>query len=357
MHGLLRLIGVLLFLVLSGCTSSPTSTVEEPLSPSPLPPTVTSAPSLPTSEPGRTLVAGQWTTLFYHPDLQKVILVNGGPDRGKPAGDPLELWAWDGSEWTLVSADPQGPRWRNFMGAAFDTKRNVLVIHSGLQDTRNRFEDTWEWNGRAWTEFTGPGPGFREGAVMAYDRAREEIVLFGGGNEDFEMLGDTWTWDGSQWTQASTSGPSPRYPSAIVYDAARQKVLLFSGHFVSANDYINYNDFWEWDGSAWREIVVEGEKPSARNIAQMVYNPATEDVLLLGGGEEEFLGDLWSWDGTAWTRIDESGAPARSGMSGAYDPVRDRLVVFGGVDRPGGTAITDTWEWDGQTWTCVWECK
>jgi len=42
---------------------------------------------------------------------------------------------------------------------------------------------------------------------------------------------------------------------------------------------------------------------------------------------------------------------------GANDPGRNRLVVFGGVDNPGGTAITDTWEWDGQTWTCVQGCK
>jgi hypothetical protein len=303
------------------------------------------------------LVAGQWNHLFYHPELKKVILVNGGPDRGKPANDPLELWAWDGKQWTLLSADPQGPVWRNFAGAAFDSKRNRLVIHGGVQDRNSRMEETWEWDGQKWTQFKVPGPGFREGAAMAFDEARGKTILFGGANEKFEILGDTWAWDGTQWSQVGTTGPAPRFPSAIVYDPAREKVLLSSGHFVSANDFINFNDFWEWDGTAWHEVLVDGEKPGPRNIAQMTFDPVHERVLLFGGGEESFLSDMWSWDGMKWAHIGESGAPARSGLGGAYDPQRNRLVVFGGVEKPGGTAITDTWEWDGQSWKCVQGCK
>ncbi|HEX5840778.1 MAG TPA: hypothetical protein VFY26_23270 [Anaerolineales bacterium] len=349
-----RLILLLFVFLLAGCSASPASTVIPPFTETP---TIVPSPTNAAAEPGPALVAGQWTTMFYHPVLEKVILVNGGPDRGKPATDPLELWAWDGAQWSLLSADPEGPSWRNFAGAAFDTQRNVLVLHGGLQNAASRMDETWEWDGQSWRRFDVPGPGFREGAVMAYDVARGEMVLFGGGGEDFEMLGDTWTWDGNEWTQASTSGPSPRFPSAIAYDAAREKVLLFSGHSVDGNEFIDYDDLWAWDGSTWSEIVVDSEKPGPHNIAQMVYYPTTKEVLLSGGGEAEFLGDLWAWNGTSWRRLLESGAPTRSGLSAAYDPVRDRLVAFGGVERPGGTAVSDTWEWDGQTWECVWGCS
>ena len=352
-----RSIVLVLFLcLLAGCSAAVTPSAA-PASPSPEPPADLPSPTSPAVDPEPGLAAGQWNMLFYHPRLQRVILVNGGPDRGKPAGDPLELWAWDGAQWSLVSADPGGPSWRNFVGAAFDTRRNVLVLHSGLQNAANRMEETWEWDGQSWRRFDVPGPGFREGAMMAYDEARGEVVLFGGAGEEFEMLGDTWTWDGNEWTQASTSGPSPRFPSAIVYDAAREKVLLFSGHSVDGNEFIDYEDLWAWDGSTWTEIVVDGDKPGPRNIAQMVYRPSTQEVLLFGGGQDEFLGDLWSWDGTSWTQSSDSGAPTRSGSGGAYDPLRDRLVIFGGVERPGGTAVSDTWEWDGQTWECVWGCR
>jgi hypothetical protein len=352
---LIRLSFVLCLLM--GCTASPNPTTAATAVPSPEP-KLTSMIA-PTEVSNVSLIAGQWNYLFYHPELKQVVLVNGGPNRGKPKNDPLELWAWDGAQWTLISADPQGqgPAWRNFAGAAFDTRRNMLVIHGGVQDANSRMEDTWEWDGQTWTQFKVPGPGFREGAAMAYDEARGQTILFGGANEKFEILGDTWAWDGARWTQVSTTGPAPRFPSAIVYDSAREKVLLFSGHFVGPNDFINFSDFWEWDGTAWHEIIVEGEKPDVRNIAQVVFDPVNKNVLLFGGGEETFLSDMWSWDGMKWTQISKSGALARSGLGGAYDLQRDRLVVFGGVAEAGGTAITDTWEWDGQNWMCVHGCK
>ena len=175
----------LLLSLLVGCTAAPPPTAVVPASPSPVSQTEGVSPSLSTAEPDPSLVAGQWNMLFYHPQLEKVVLVNGGPDRGKPASDPLELWAWDGAEWTLLSADPNGPRWRNFAGAAFDSKRNRLVIYGGLQSPTDRMQETWEWDGQTWTQFTASGPGFREGAVMAYDEARGRTILFGGANEKF----------------------------------------------------------------------------------------------------------------------------------------------------------------------------
>ena len=345
----------LLLLALARCTAEGTPTPVSTGAPS-REPNLTST-TVSTDLSSVSLIAGQWNYLFYHPQLQKVVLVNGGPDRGKPADDPLELWSWDGAQWALLSADPGGPVWRNFAGAAFDSTRNRLVIYGGVQDRNSRMEETWEWDGQEWIQFHVPGPGFREGAVMAYDEARGTPILYGGANEKFEILGDTWAWDGTEWSQVSTTGPAPRFPSAIVYDPVREKVLLFSGHFVSANDFINFSDFWEWDGTSWSEIIVEGEKPGGRNIATMVFDPEKENILLIGGGDQAFLSDMWAWDGMKWSHTAESGVPARSGLGGAYDPQRNRLVVFGGVEKPGGTAISDTWEWDGQTWTCVQGCK
>jgi hypothetical protein len=351
---------ILASVLLSSCAAQPTAgppTAAPPatLAPSPEPSATASATFTPPS--GATLVAGQWNQLFFHPELKKVVLVNGGPDQGKPADNPLELWAWDGTSWTVLSADPEGPVWRNFASVAFDSGRNRLIVYGGLQDQDSRMEDTWEWDGSVWTRFDVPGPGFREGAAMAYDEARGETILFGGANEDFAILGDTWSWDGANWTEVSTEGPSPRFPSGIVYDAARERVLMYGGHFVGPSASIDFDDFWEWDGTAWQQILVQGEAPGVRNIAQMAFDPLQGEVLLFSGGQQQFLGDLWSWDGESWSNVSPGGAPARSGPGGAFDPERNRLVVFGGVGEPGGTAITDTWEWDGQTWTCVHGCR
>src|SRR5690348_5135991 len=187
-------------ILLAGCGSPATVTAIPTSSPEPTLPEPTSLP--PTAEETPTLTAGQWTYIFYHEGLEQVVLVNGGPERGKPADDPLELWGWDGREWSLLRADPNGPVWRNWPAVAYDSARDVLVIHGGLQ-TGKSFDETWEWDGEMWTLFTEPGPGAREGALMAYDAAREKTILFGGSSPDLAIHGDTWEWDGQGWTRVS----------------------------------------------------------------------------------------------------------------------------------------------------------
>lgn len=315
-------------------------------------PTATIAPSSVTRP---TLEAGQWTYVFYHDGLEQVVLVNGGPERGKPADEPLELWGWDGTQWSLLSADENGPTWRNWPAVAYDDVRDVLVIHGGLQ-TSDRFDETWEWDGETWTRFTATGG--REGALMTYDQDRAKMILFGGAAADFNIYGDTWEWDGGSWTKVSESGPEPRFPGGMVYDAARQEVLIYSGHFADpSGDAIDYDDLWAWDGSFWREISVDGQTPGHRTHPGFVYDPVTESVLLIGSGSDTFFGDIWAWDGTTWKEIPTSNIPARSGHNVAYDPKRDKFVLFGGVDRPGGRALDDTWEWDRENWVCVNNCQ
>jgi len=353
---------ILLFILfLSACNGNPTATATEPIasfSPTPDATAVASStPNLTQPTEQRTLVAGQWSTLIYHETLQKVILVNGGPERGKSKDDPLELWAWDGSNWSLISADANGPTWRNWAGVAYDTTRDVLVMHGGLQDANTSFDETWEWDGQTWTKFTGAGPGGREGALMAYDAAHEMTILFGGA-ADMQVLGDTWAWDGAQWTQVSAEGPPPRFPGGLIYDAARQKLLLYSGHFAEATGaFIDYDDLWAWDGSSWREIAQNEPTPGHRTHTAITFDPNTDTVLLISSGSETFLSDVWAWDGTQWTQVEASNTPARSGHNVVYDAARDTFVLFGGVDRPGGKALSDTWEWDRVNWLCVENCQ
>lgn len=333
--------------------SQPTLTLTPTTSPTASP---SPKPAIATSDPDATLTSGQWTYLFYHDELEQVILVNGGPERGKPADDPLELWGWDGTRWSLIAVAENGPTWRNFAGAAYDSDRDVLVIHGGLQNPSIKFAETWEWDGTGWTQYTVPGPGLREGALMAYDAARRQTLLFGGA-VDLEIKGDTWAWDGSQWTLLTIDGPAARFPGGMVFDPVRAEVLITSGHFAdTSGSFIDYGDLWAWNGAAWRELAWSGDSPGHRTHTGLVYDPQTENILLFGSGLETFKSDVWSWDRAGWTLVPTSGMPDRSGHGVAYDEVRDVFVLFGGVDRPGGKALSDTWEWDRTAWICKENC-
>jgi hypothetical protein len=353
MHYAKKLFFICLILIVTGCAPAPTVTATHTSTPAMTLPPSTTTPTKTVESPA--LQAGQWAYIFYHDGLEQVMMVNGGPERGKPADEPLELWGWDGTGWSLIAADQDGPTWRNWPAVAYDTARDVLVIHGGLQ-SGNHFDETWEWDGKIWQRFTGIDG--REGALMAYDEARAKMVLFGGSDSTMKIHGGTWEWDGQSWIQVSESGPAPRFPGAMLYDPEREAILLYSGHFAElSGGSIDYDDLWAWDGSAWRELTVDGLTPGHRTHAGFVYDPVTQNVLLISSGNDTFLSDMWAWDGAQWKELPTANTPARSGSNVAYDPKRDRFILFGGVDRPGARALDDTWEWDREQWTCVNNCK
>jgi len=217
-----------LILLMTSCGATPTEIAAPvPTAAATLVPPITAHP---TSVISPDFEAGQWTHIFYHDRLGQVVMVNGGPEQGKPAEEPLELWGWDGLQWFLISADANGPTWRNWAAVAYDSVRDVLVIHGGLQG-QSYFEETWEWDGEHWKGFTDTNA--REGAVLAYDSARTKTVLFGGSDAEMEIHGATWEWDGETWMKVSESGPAPRFPGGMVYDPVRQEVWMYSGHFAA----------------------------------------------------------------------------------------------------------------------------
>src|SRR5438046_9739955 len=68
---------------------------------------------------------------------------------------------------------------------------------------------------------------------------RTRVLLFGGQGSAY--FGDTWDWDGKHWTQLQDIGPGPRAPAGMVYDSDRGHSVLFGG--VSQNAYLG--DTWE----------------------------------------------------------------------------------------------------------------
>src|SRR5947208_3184491 len=52
-----------------------------------------------------------------------------------------------------------------------------------------------------------------------------------------------------------------------------------------------------------------------------------------------------------WTLVQTASSPsARNEYAAAYDSVRHRLALFGGVPACSGPRLTDTWEYDGLNW-------
>jgi hypothetical protein len=83
----------------------------------------------------------------------------------------------------------------------------------------------------------------------------------------------------------------------------------------------------------------------------MAYDPIRKRVVMFGGSSFD---DTWEWDGTTWTlRVPQTSPPARNRHVMAFDPRRERIVLFGGLDGEGFGALGDSWAWDGDNWTPI----
>jgi len=89
----------------------------------------------------------------------------------------------------------------------------------------------------------------------------------------------------------------------------------------------------------------------------IAYDPVRQRSVLFGGRYsnghgQTYLQDTWEWDGTRWSqRTPLHSPPGRSLAAMAFDPVRGTTILFGGAD--GTTGFSETWEWDGRDWSQI----
>ena len=190
----------------------------------------------PTSSPPP--VDAQNYQMTYDPANGTVVLA------GQGGGVPF-TWTWDGSNWTERHS-PTWPPTRFDAGLTVDARSRVLLFggNRGQGGPRNARNDTWIWNGTAWSQLSPPSKPQGGPARMAYDEARRQVVLF-----EFD---GTWTWDGTTWTQQHPS-ETPEWKNfmAMAYDGARERVVLFGGKFPLGPGFAT-GETWTWDGSTWR---------------------------------------------------------------------------------------------------------
>ena len=203
------------------------------------------------------------------------------------------------------------------------------------------------WHGVALCQ---PGPLRLHSAID--DPARTRMVVFGG-DDGVRMKNDVWQLALSgapRWDSLAPLGdpPSKRLGHSAIYDPLRDRVLVFGG-LDSAGNVLA--DVWALslsDPPSWSSLQPSGIGPSARRYHSAIYDPVRDRMLVFGGSNLSGVpfGDVWSlWLSPTprWEQILPAGTDKplqRYGHSAIYDPVRDRMLVFSG----GGFARNDLWE-------------
>ena len=211
------------------------------------------------------------------------------------------------------------------------------------------------WAPAGATTWPSPVPR-RFGSACAYDGVHREMWIFGG-YDGTSFLNDVWVrpaGGAGTWTQVIAAGaaPSSRVYSTWVFDAAADRLVLFGG----AESAGIVGDTWQLDLSGtptWSQLSPTGTAPGGRYIHDATLDPVRDRMLVFGGADNFGLtNDCWALDLSpptpVWSQIVPSGAlpPARSWPSIVYDPADDRLVLFGGNGSLSGEAphpLQDTW--------------
>jgi hypothetical protein len=189
-------------------------------------------------------------------------------------------------------------------GFVFDAARGKFVMFGGSGRRPNG--EVWEFDGAAWTRHAASAPPARFMHAMVYDAKRRKTVVFGGmgvrvGNADTPILDDTWEFDGVAWSRIAVAGPPARAGAGAAYDSKRGLVILFGG----SNHQGVMNDLWSWDGRAWKKLAEGGPEP--RVMGYIAYDQKRDRIVLFGGRrgvpDNADLGDTWEWDGATWKKI------------------------------------------------------
>jgi len=220
------------------------------------------------------------------------------------------------------------------VGAAYDQRRECLVIFGGFRPGGGYAGQTWEWDKAGWRRVEADGPSPRNSPTLAFDERRGTVLLFGG-DDRRGPKGDTWEWNGSVWTQVLTSGPgpNPRTNARLAYDGKRGTTILYGG-FAGQTVFA---DAWELDGERWKLVSSDGPP---RFLHGFVADTAHRSWITYGGAATPpssapppALGETWIFENDRWRQWSGTGPGVRDHVTLAFDPIRGRTLLYGASSR------------------------
>lgn len=155
------------------------------------------------------------------------------------------------------------------------------------------------------------------------------------------------------WRDVSAATPTDRHNYGFVASPSGN-VIMFGGSTLAGGsaEVATYNETWEWDGTSWERLILASSPPKLSRFA-FAFDPRRERIVVFGGFTSSGTRSdaTWEFDGYSWIERTPTTHPsARSDASMACSPTR--CVMFGGSigDGSAGT-LNETWEWNGDDWT------
>jgi len=185
-----------------------------------------------------------------------------------------------------------------------------------------------------WSSYSPSSPpAARWYARAIWDSLNARMIVFGG-NSSSTNYTDVWSYSPSSgtWTQLSPSGTAPsgqNKPSAI-YDPVRQRMVVYGQSDVVYALSLG-------GSPAWSQISTSGTSPGGMVRHVAVYDRHRDQMVVV-----DPLGPTYrlAFSNNTWSSLDSHDTGATlGGMAGIYDPVNQRVIVFGGCAQAYGSGV------------------
>jgi hypothetical protein len=157
------------------------------------------------------------------------------------------------------------------------------------------------------------------------------------------------------WQNRNDGTPGPLFGAGMTFDVTRGTMLLYGGASSTPSPPASASAaMWELKASGWTSLC-NPCTPGPRYGPGFAYDPLRDRVVLYGGVDA--IGttqtDTWEWNGTAWLSVTVTGSPPgpRAFSQLVFDPSRAALVLLGGNDGAG--AVTDVHTYSNGAWTLL----
>ena len=139
----------------------------------------------------------------------------------------------------------------------------------------------------------------------------------------------------------ASSDTVKRFGHSAVLDSTTDRILVFGGNVGSHYNDLVTNTVYSFDlvNNTWEVLPTTGtDIPAARSAHSAVFDPQFNRMIIYGGRDVDqiVLNDTYILDLSVtpaqWSKANLGyEAPARWQATAIYDPVRKRMVIFGGV--------------------------
>lgn len=263
-----------------------------------------------------------------------------------------DLWAYyvDENKWEQIHPSGTPPEPRRCHNAAYDPI-NQRMIMTGGYDESDTFEQVWTLSLKKGEESwvlaqptTGTLPGNLWDTEILYSSTLKSIIAF----DSVFFPNQLWIWNCETdiCKEIVLAGPSGRHYPAMTLDDTRSRILFYGGG-TWVSPFVS-DELWELDltpgSESWHQLPRLGDAPPKKWLLRPIVDPVRDRLILYGGNSyPDFTSGDYK-DTTyemnlathEWKLVSTLTPPSARGQYGvAWDNIKRRMHILGGLYRIG----------------------